>query len=143
VYSSPEGEYQIGKIYPIVEGKDAVIFATGVMVSKAVEAAERLKGEGVSVQVVNVSTLKPLLKEEVLRYAAGKKAVITAEEAVKTGGLGSAIAAIIAGEVQAGFEQVAIDDVFGASAHNYEELLASYGLSADDVYKAVKRGLTK
>jgi transketolase len=141
VYTSPEGEYQIGKIYPVVDGKDAVIFATGVMVSKAVEAVERLKGEGISVQVVNVSTLKPLLKEEVLRYAAGKKAIITAEEAVKTGGLGSAIAALIAGEVQAAFEQVAIDDIFGASAHNYEELLAAYGLSADDVYKAVKRGL--
>jgi transketolase len=143
VYTSPEGDYRIGKIYPILEGSDAVIYATGVMVSKAVEAAERLKGEGISVQVVNVSTLKPLLKEEVLKYAAGKKGVITAEEAVKNGGLGQAIASLLLGEINLPFEQVAIDDSFGTSAHGYEELLARYGLTAEDVYKAVKRALKK
>jgi transketolase len=141
VYTSPEGEYQIGKIYPVTEGGDAAIFATGVMVSKAVEAVERLKGEGVSVQVLNVSTLKPLLKDEVLKYAKGKKAVIVAEESVRSGGLGQAIASLIIGEVNARFEQIAIDDIFGTSAHTYEELLVKYGLSSDDVYKAVKKAL--
>ncbi|MDR3249097.1 MAG: transketolase family protein [Treponema sp.] len=141
VYTSSDGEYVIGKIDPIVDGTDVVIYATGVMVSKAVEAAEKLKGEGVSVQVVNVSTLKPLQREEILKYARGKKAVVTAEEAVKTGGLGQAIAAAIIGEVNVPFEQVAIDDIFGTSAHNYEELLVKYGLSADHVYAAVKRTL--
>jgi transketolase len=143
VYTSPEGDYQIGKIYPILEGSDAVIYATGVMVSKAVEAAERLKGEGISVQVVNVSTLKPLLKEEVLKYAEGKKGVITAEEAVKNGGLGQAIASLLLGEINLPFEQVAIDDSFGTSAHGYEELLIRYGLTAEELYKAVKRVLKK
>jgi transketolase len=143
VYTAPEGEYQIGKIYPILDGNDAAIFATGVMVSKAVEAAEALKKEGVSVQVLNVSTLKPLLKEEVLKYAEGKKAVITAEESVKTGGLGSAIASLLIGEIHVPFEQVAIDDIFGTSAHNYEELLTRYGLSSDNVYNAVKKALKK
>jgi transketolase len=143
VYTSPEGEYQIGKMYPIVDGKDVVIFATGVMVSKSVEAAEKLKAEGISAQVVNVSTLKPLRKEEALKYAAGKKAVITAEESVKTGGLGQAIASLIIGEVNAAFELVAIDDSFGTSAHDYEELLVRYGISADDVYGAVKKALKK
>jgi transketolase len=141
VYTSGDGEYTIGKIDPIVDGRDVVIYATGVMVSKSVEAAEKLKGEGVSVQVVNVSTLKPLAREEILKYARGKKAVVTAEEAVKTGGLGQAIAAAIMGEVNVPFEQVAIDDIFGASAHNYEELLEKYGLSANHVYAAVKRTL--
>jgi transketolase len=154
VYTAPEGEYQIGKMYPVYGGGEApvrggpssaevCVFATGVMVSKAVEAAERLQKEGVSVQVINVSTLKPLLKEEALTYARGKKAVITAEEAVKTGGLGSAIAALIAGEVQVPFAQIAIDDIFGTSAHNYEELLSKYGLGADDVYRTVKGALKK
>ena len=141
VFTSPKGEYKIGKIYPITEGKDAVIFATGVMVSKSVEAAAKLKAKGISVQVVNVSTLKPLHKKEVLKYAAGKKAVITAEEAVKSGGLGEAIASLIIGEVKAKFEMVAIDDKFGTSAHGYEELLVKYGLSADHVYKAVIKAL--
>jgi transketolase len=143
VFTSPKGEYQIGKMYPMTEGKDVVIFASGVMVSKSVEAAAKLKAKGISVQVVNVSTLKPLHKKEVLKYAAGKKAIITAEESVRTGGLGETIAAIIYGEVKAKFEMVAIDDVFGRSAHNYEDLLVKYGLSADHVYKAVIKALKK
>jgi len=137
VYTSPSGEYQIGKIYPVTEGNDAAIFATGVMVSKSVEAAAKLKLKGISVQVLNVSTLKPLLKKEVLKYAAGKKAIVTAEEAVKSGGIGEAIASLVLGEINAKFEMVAINDEFGTSSHNYEELLAKYGLSADHVYKAV------
>jgi len=143
VYTSQEGEYQIGKMYPVTEGSDAVIFATGVMVSKAVEAAERVKSEGLAVQVVNVSTLKPLLKEEALKYAIGKKAIVTAEEAVKSGGLGAAIAALLFGEINVPFRQVAIDDIFGTSAHSYEELLTEYKISAADIYSAVKTALRK
>ena len=149
VYTLPEGEYDIGKIYPVAgdgdasHAQDAVIYATGVMVGKAVEAAGKLQGEGISAQVVNVSTLKPLLKEEVLKYAVGKKAAVTAEEAVRTGGLGQAIASLLMGEVNIPFEQVAIDDVFGTSARDYEELLTRYGLSSDHVYQAVRRALEK
>jgi transketolase len=143
VYTSPEGEYQIGKIFPVTDGRDIAIFATGVMVSKSVEAAERLKAEGISAQVLNVSTLKPLYKDEVLKYAAGKKAVITAEESVRTGGLGQAIASLIIGEVSGAFEMVAIDDTFGTSAHGYEELLVKYGISQDNVYNAAKTALKK
>jgi transketolase len=149
VFTSPNGEFQIGKIYPVTEsspakaGADAVIFATGVMVSKSVEAAEKLKAKGISVQVLNVSTLKPLNKKEVLKYAAEKKAVIVAEEAVKTGGLGQAIASLIIGEVKAKFENVAINDEFGTSSLNYDELLVRFGLSSDHVYKAVIKALKK
>ncbi|MDR0313901.1 MAG: transketolase family protein [Treponema sp.] len=135
------GIFEIGKIYPLTEGKDIAVFATGVMVSKAMEAAEKLKVEGISVQVLNVSTLKPLLDEEVLKYALGKKAVMSAEEAVKTGGLGQAIASVLLGKLNVPFEQVAINDEFGTSARDYEELLTRFSLSADDIYKAVKRSL--
>jgi len=141
VYTSADGDFEIGKIYPLTEGKDAAIFATGVMVSKAMEAAERLNAEGIAVQVLNVSTLKPLNEEEILKYSQGKKAVISAEESVKTGGLGQAIASVLLGKVNAAFEQVAINDEFGTSARDYEELLVRYGLSSEDVYKAVKRAL--
>ena len=141
VFTKEEGGFEIGKIYPLTEGNDAAIFATGVMVSKAMEAAEKLKSEGVSVQVLNVSTLKPLKEEEVLKYARGKKAIISAEESVKTGGLGQAVASFLLGKVNAAFEQVAIDDEFGTSALGYEELLTHFGLSSDHVYKAVKRAL--
>jgi transketolase len=141
VYTSPDGDFQLGKIYPITEGKDAVIFATGALVWKSVEAAELLKKDDISAQVVNVSTLKPLLKEEVLKYTAGKKAIITAEEATKIGGLGAAIASLIIGEVNLPFEQVGINDEFGTSAHGYEELLDKYGLSTNHIYNAVKKAL--
>jgi transketolase len=143
VFTPESGDYQIGKIYPITEGNDAAIFATGVMVSKSVEAAEKLKAEGIEVQVLNVSTLKPLSKEEVLKFARGKKAIITAEESVKSGGLGSAIASLLFGEVNAAFAAVSIDDQFGLSSHSYEELLVKFGLSAADVYNAVKTTLNK
>jgi transketolase len=147
VYTSANQEFQIGKIFPVThdaEKGEAIIYATGVMVSKAMEAAEKLKVEGIVVQVVNVSTLKPLLKEEVLKYAAGKKAVVTAEEAVRTGGLGQAIASILlANGLPPAFEEVAINDDFGTSARNYEELLTRYGLGSEDVYKAVKKALNK
>jgi transketolase len=141
VFSNADDDYEIGKIYPVTEGGDAAIFATGVMVSKAVEAAEKLKAEGIGAQVLNVSTLKPLRADEVLKFARGKKAVITAEESVRTGGLGSAIASLLLGEINVPFRQIAIADHFGASARGYEELLTRYGLSSADVYNAVRSAL--
>ncbi|MCL2834708.1 MAG: transketolase family protein [Treponema sp.] len=142
VYTSAETNFEIGKIYPLTSGDDAAIFATGVMVSMAMEAAEKLRGEGINVHVLNVSTLKPLNEQDILKFARGKKAIITAEESVKTGGLGQAIASVLLGKVSAAFEQIAIGDLFGTSAHNYDELLVRYGLTAADIYKAVRRSLS-
>jgi transketolase len=139
VYTDASAKFEIGKIYPIVDGKDAVIFATGVMVWKAVEAAELLKKDGISAAVVNVSTLKPLKKAELLKYTAGKKAIITAEEATRIGGLGQEIAAHLIGDINVPFKQIAIDDRFGQSAHGYEELLAEYGISTAHIADAVKK----
>ena len=145
VYTPPEGDYEIGRIYPLAgsspDPAEVGIFATGVMVRQSMEAAERLYREGISARVLNVSTLKPLFPEEILRYVSGKKAVVTAEEAVKTGGLGEAVASAVMGKVHIPFEQVAVDDRFGTSAQHYDELLAAYGLGSEDVYRAVKRAL--
>jgi transketolase len=141
VYTPAQGEYEIGRIYPLSEGADAVVYATGVMVRQSMEAAEKLRAEGIGVQVLNVSTLKPLSPAEVLKYAGGKRAVVTAEEAVKSGGLGEAVAAILMGAYPLPFEQVAIDDAFGTSAQDYGELLDRFGLSSDHVYRALKRAL--
>ena len=143
VYTPSEGDYEIGKMTRIVEGSDVVIFATGAMVWKSVEAAALLKSEGISAEVINVSSLKPLKKSEILKYAAGKKAIVTADEQTKIGGLGSAIAAQIIGEVNLPFEQIGIDDQFGTSAHSYEELLVRYGLSEKDIAQAAKKALAK
>ena len=143
VYTPVEGDYEIGKMYRIVEGSDVVIFATGAMVWKSVEAAALLKAEGISAEVINVSSLKPLKKSEILKYVAGKKAIVTADEQTKIGGLGSAIAALIIGEVNLPFEQIGINDEFGTSAHSYGELLEKFGLTEHDIARAAKKALKK
>ena len=143
VYTPSEGDYEIGKMTRIVEGSDVVIFATGAMVWKSVEAAAQLKSEGISAEVINVSSLKPLKKSEILKYVAGKKAIVTADEQTRIGGLGSAIAALIIGEVKLPFEQIAIDDQFGTSAYTYEELLERYGLTDNHIAAAARKALGK
>jgi len=143
VYTSAEGDYEIGKMSRIVEGRDVVIFATGAMVWKSVEAAGLLKAEGISAEVINVSSLKPLKKAEILKYVAGKKAIVTADESTKIGGLGSAIASLIIGEVHLPFVQIGINDQFGTSAHSYDDLLKHFGLTENDIANAARKALNK
>ena len=134
--------FEIGKLYTIQEGKDVVVFANGVMVSRALTAAEELKAEGVSVKVVNVSTIKPLDRQAVIDCAKGMKAVVTAEEHSVIGGLGSAIAEALRLEKGVPLDFVGIEDVFGTSALNYDELLEHYGLTAQAITAKIK-GLLK
>ncbi|HWR29715.1 MAG TPA: transketolase C-terminal domain-containing protein [Negativicutes bacterium] len=134
--------FEIGKLYTMKEGKDVVVFANGVMVSRALAAAEELAAEGVFVKVVNVSTIKPLDRQAVIACAKGMKAVVTAEEHSVIGGLGSAIAEALRLEKGAPIEFVGIEDVFGTSALNYDELLVHYGLTAQAITTKIK-GLLK
>jgi transketolase len=130
--------FEIGKLYTIREGKDVVVFANGVMVSRALTAAEELAAEGVSVKVVNVSSVKPLDRKTVIECAKGMKAVVTAEEHSVIGGLGSAIAEALRLERGAPLDFVGIEDVFGTSALNYDELLVHYGLTAQAIKDKIK-----
>jgi transketolase len=141
IYTSESGDYQIGKLYTMKEGKDAVVFANGVMVSMALEAAKSLEEQGISVKVVNVSTVKPLDRQAVIDCVRGFKGVVTAEEHTVIGGLGSAIAEALRGETSQPLEFVGIQDNFGTSAYNYEELLLRYGLTADAIVNSVKQVL--
>ncbi len=141
VYTPVDTSYEIGKMYRIREGRDVVIFATGGMVWKSMLAADILQAAGISAEVINVSSLKPLKKEEILKYVVGKKAIVTAEEATRIGGLGSAIASLLIGEVNLPFAQIAIDDQFGSSAHSYEELLERYGLTERHIADAARLAL--
>ena len=134
--------FEIGKLYTMKEGKDVVVFANGVMVSRALTAAEELAAQGISVKVVNVSTIKPLDRQAVIACAKGMKAVVTAEEHSVIGGLGSAIAEALRLEKGAPIEFVGIEDVFGTSALNYDELLVHYGLTAQAITTKIK-GLLK
>lgn len=137
VVSDPSAEYHIGKMTKVVEGSDAVVFATGVMVQQSMAAAELLKAEGVSVRVVNVSTIKPLDKEALLGYCEGVKGVVTAEEHSTIGGLGSVVCQALA-KSKLPVEMLGVDDRYGTSAENYDILLRHYGLEPKDVAQKVR-----
>jgi transketolase len=139
-YTDPNQEYHIGKMNQIRDGKDVVVFASGVMVSQAVKAAETLEKEGVAVRVVNVSTIKPLDTDALKSYCQGVKGVVTAEEHNIYGGLGSAICEALSAS-RLPIEMVGINDSFGRSAENYNLLLECYHLMPEDIVAKVKKVL--
>lgn len=142
VYTDPDEEYYIGKMTQIREGKDVVIFATGVMVSQAVKAAEIMVNEGVTVRVVNISTIKPLDKEALNSYCHGVKGVVTAEEHSIHCGLGSTVCEALSGS-RLPIEMVGINDMFGRSAENYGIILESYHLMPEDIASKIRLVLKK
>ena len=133
VYTDEDGEYEIGRLYQLRDGEDITIFANGVMISKAMSASEVLEKKGIYAKVVNVSTVKPLEREEVLKYIKGVKGIIVAEEHSIIGGLGSVIMEQLRNVNHPPVEFIGIRDKFGTSATNYEELLAHYGLTSEAI----------
>jgi transketolase len=131
-------EFEIGKSYLIREGKDVVVFANGIMVSKAVQAAEKLKDDGISVRVVNVSSLKPTNENDIEKFVSGVKGIVTAEEHSLIGGLASVITYFLRGSGMPVIT-IGIEDEFGQSAHDYEELLADYKLTEENIICSVKK----
>ncbi|MDK2878158.1 MAG: transketolase [Thermoanaerobacteraceae bacterium] len=129
-------KFEIGKGVILKEGKDVAIIATGVMVGEALKAAKILAGEGINAMVVNISTIKPIDKEVILK-AAGCGAIVTAEEHNIIGGLGSAVAEVLAEEKPTPIKRIGIADEFGQSG-NPDELLKIYHLTAEDIAKAAK-----
>ncbi len=129
-------EFKIGEPTVVREGTDVVVFACGIMVSKAIAAAEALKDE-ISVRVVNVSTIKPLNAEKIIELAKDVKGVVTAEEHSIIGGLGSTIAETLKKECKP-IEFVGVNDEFGSSAHNYNDILEHLGLTSEHIAKAIK-----
>jgi transketolase len=134
----PEEPYSIGKVTMLRDGNHAAIFASGIMVSKALEAAAALASEGISARVLDVGTLKPLDRDAVIRYAGGVDAIVTAEEHTVIGGLGSAVVEALRGVTHAPVEFVGVPDCFGISAARYDDLLKHFGLTSEAVSKAVK-----
>jgi transketolase len=133
-----EQEYEIGRSYLIMDGKDVVVFSNGIMVSKAVNAAQKLAMEGISVRVVNVSTLKPTNGNEIREFASGVKGIVTAEEHSLIGGLADVITCILRGN-GIPIETIGINDRFGQSAHSYDELLEEYGLTEESMITSIRK----
>jgi transketolase len=131
--------YHIGKITCLRKGSDAALLATGVMVGRALEAAKLLVGKGVEAGVYNISTLKPLDAEALIRAVAGVRAIVVAEEHNLIGGLGSAVLEALRAIAHPPVELVGIEDCFGLSAACYDEILTHFGLTANAIADAATR----
>ncbi|EKD30992.1 MAG: hypothetical protein ACD_77C00433G0003 [uncultured bacterium] len=141
-FTSVDQKFEIGKAVKLIEGKDVTIFATGHLVWEAIVAVEILEKEGISAELINIHTIKPLDKKTVLQSAAHTKAVVTAEEHLVAGGMGELIAGLLARELPTPVEFVAVDDLFGQSG-DPAELMKEYGLDARNIVKAVKRAIAR
>ena len=141
-FTPEDAPFEIGKAITLAQGTDVTIFATGHLVWEAIVATEELEKEGISVELINIHTIKPLDKKAVLESAAKTKAVVTAEEHLIAGGMGELISGLLARELPLPVECVAVDDHFGQSGEP-AQLLKEYGLSSVDVIAAVKRVLKR
>jgi transketolase len=138
----PEGQFKIGKAILMNEGKDVSIFATGHLVWKALEAARQLESEGLSVELINIHTIKPLDSEAILKSVAKTKCAVVCEEHNRIGGLGSSVAALLAQELPTPIEFVAVNDSFGESG-TPDQLLTKYGLDTPNVIEAARKVLKR
>lgn len=125
-------KFQIGKGVTLREGNDVAIIATGMMVQKAIEASKILEKEGIKARVINISTIKPIDKEIILKAAKETKGIVTAEEHSVIGGLGSVVAQVVSSECPTVVKMVGIKDKFGQSG-TPEELMVEYGLTSEAI----------
>jgi len=132
--------FEIGKGVVLKEGKDVTIVATGIMVSKALEAAEALAAEGINAGVVNIHTIKPIDKDLLVETAKKTGAIVTAEEHNIVGGLGSAVAEVIVESYPVPMKKVGTMDTFGESGKP-DDLLKKYNLTADAIAEAAKEAI--
>ncbi|MBI4187056.1 MAG: transketolase family protein [Chloroflexi bacterium] len=132
----------LGKAVLMKPGKDATIIAIGLMVSAALEAAEDLAREGIDCRVLNMSTLKPVDSAAIIAAAAETGAIVTAEEHLEHGGLGSAVAQVTAKHQPVPVEHIAIKDTYAKSGKQ-AELFQRYGLTAGDIEQAVRTAIKR
>lgn len=124
--------FEIGKAIVLSEGTDVTVIATGHLVWEALQAAETLEAQGISAEVINIHTIKPLDEEAILKSVAKTKCVVTAEEHNMLGGLGESVARVLALKNPVPQEFVAVNDVFGESG-TPEDLMNKYGLNAQSI----------
>lgn len=136
VITSKNDRFTIGKAQELQDGQDIVVFASGLMVAKALEARETLSKEhNISAAIVNIHTIKPLDDESVIKWARRCNAVVTAEEHSVIGGLGGAISELLAENYPVPIKRVGIMDTFGESGEP-EEIMNAYGLTTHTIVEA-------
>jgi transketolase len=134
--------FVLGKAVAMREGQDATIIAIGIMVTAALEAAEALEREGIGCRVLNMSTLKPVDTEAIIKAAKETGALVTAEEHLQQGGLGSAVSQVVAERYPVPMSFIAIKDTYTKSGKP-EELLKLRGLTAADIQEAVRSVISR
>lgn len=128
-------EFNLGKAVVLREGKDVTLMANGVVVARALDAAELLAQNGVGARVLNMSSVKPIDREAIVKAARETRGIVTAEEALATGGLGGAVAEVLALEHPAPMRMLGVPDTF-APTGNADFLLDHFGISAEGMTKA-------
>ena len=130
-------KFEIGKGITLKEGKDVTIIATGLEVNESLEAAKLLEADGISAEVINIHTIKPLDKELVVASAKKTGKVVTVEEHSVIGGLGGAVCECLSEKAPVPVKRIGVNDVFGESGPA-TALLEKYGLDAEGIYKQIK-----
>lgn len=130
-------KFEIGKGTEIKKGDDAAIIATGMMVQKAIEAAKYLESEGIHVRVINISTIKPIDKEIIIKAAKETKGIVTAEEHSIIGGLGSMVSSVVCDKYPCKVKMIGIEDKFGESG-TPDELMEKFKLTSDAISESIK-----
>src|SRR5690606_917098 len=138
VFTSPDQVFEIGKGIMIQEGTDVTIVATGHLVWEAMLAANELETQGISAEVINIHTIKPLDEDIILRSVRKTGKIVTCEEHNKLGGLGESVARVLAEHYPVRQEFVAVDDSFGESG-TPAELMKKYGLDSNAIVEKVKK----
>ncbi len=137
-FTAADQSFEIGKAVMLNEGTDVTIIATGHLVWKAIEAGEKLAEKGISAEIINIHTIKPLDEEAVLKSVKKTKCVVTAEEHQMHGGLGDSVAQLLARKNPAPQEFVAVNDSFGESG-TPDQLMTKYGLDSINIVEAAER----
>ncbi len=137
INDKPDYKFTIGKGQKLTDGKDVTIVATGICVDSALNAAELLKADGISAEVINIHTIKPIDKDIIIESAKKTGKVVTVEEHSVIGGLGSAVCDVLAENLPTPVKKIGVQDVFGESG-SASELVKKFGLDGESVYKTVK-----
>jgi transketolase len=141
-FTPADQKFEIGKALHLKEGKDVTIFATGHLVWESLEAAKTLAESGISAEVINIHTIKPLDNKAILDAVKKTKCVVTAEEHMLNGGLGDSIAQLLSRRNPTPIEMVGVNDTFGESGTPMQ-LLAKYGLDAKAIVAATKKAVAR
>lgn len=142
IFVKPDAKFEIGKADTIIEGTDVSIIACGHLVWKSIEAAQKLAEKGISCEVINMHTIKPLDVNAILKSVEKTKCVVTAEEHMIAGGLGESVAQVLVTNTPYPQEFVAVNDTFGESG-TPDELMTKYHIDTPDVIAAVERVLSR